>query len=77
MKKWTPVLVEWMDAYGGDTGWEEPTGKIHKPEKVRSVGFLFRQDQMGVSIHMSRSGGHVGGYLFVPAVNVVSVRELS
>lgn len=77
MKKWTPVLLEWLDAHGGDEGWTPPNRKWHKGEPVRTVGLLYRQDAEGITLVMSRcKGGSVGGYIFVPAVNVVSIREL-
>jgi hypothetical protein len=78
IKRWTPVLVEWDDAHGGDTGWGEPDPKAHKPERVRTVGMLYKHDERGITVYSSRTaGGHVGGYSFVPTAMVVSVKPLA
>lgn len=79
--KWTPVLLTWDDAHGGDDGWKPPSAILHhhKPKRMYSVGFLLRDDSVGTTITFSRSKGRsqVGEYLFVAAPMVVSVRPLS
>jgi hypothetical protein len=77
LKRWTPVEILWDDAHGHDDGWGDPDPKLHKPERVRTIGLLYKQDDLGVSVYSSRqANGLVGAHTFVPAVNVVSVREL-
>lgn len=76
MSRWTPVVITWDDAHGGDNGWHPASDLHHKPERVTSVGFLHKSDTKGVTIVMSRVGRSVGGYLFVPRCNIVSIEEL-
>ena len=81
IKKWTPVEMVWRDAHGGDKGWEGPQKTLtrHEPEVMRSVGYLLRDDTVGVTIVFSRAKDKrtVGEDLFVAAPMVVSVRPLS
>ena len=74
------VELIWRDAHGGDKGWRsrKKTIKAHKPATMRTVGYLLKDDEIGVTLVFSRSQGGktVGEYLFVAAPMVVSVKEL-
>ena len=76
MKRWTPVIVLWDDACGADRGWEDPAGLPHKPVKVQTIGFLYKQNTKGITVVHNRDGDSIGGFTFIPACNVTSVREL-
>jgi len=79
LKLWAPVCVEWSDAHGGDDGWQpfDPS-HIATPVPITSVGLLAAQNRQGVTLVMSRNGitNDIASYLFVPRVNIVSIREL-
>jgi len=76
MEQWQPVRVVWIDAHGGDVGWEEKDALEHKPYEVSTIGFLYQHDEIGVTVVMSLSDEQVGGYTFVPKVNIVTVEPL-
>jgi hypothetical protein len=76
MKQWAPVKVLWRDAHGGDNGWEEPERIHHGPFTVTTVGMLYKQDDSGVTIVHNQVDESVGGYTFVPAENLISIKEL-
>ena len=77
MQKWSPVLVTWGDAHGGDTGWMEPEDIKHEPEPVETIGLLWKHDNVGISLIMSKtSDDEVGGYMFIPAGMVMSIKPL-
>ena len=76
LKKWTPVLIEWEDAHGGDNGWEDPDGIPHGPFRVVTVGFVRQHDNLGITVVHSRVEEHTGGYTFIPAANIISVKAL-
>ena len=76
MKRWTPIIVRWCDAHGGDTGWGDPSELHHKPADILSIGFLYKQNAKGITVVHNRDGNTTGGYTFIPACNITSVREL-
>jgi hypothetical protein len=76
IKKWMPVLIEWEDAHGGDNGWEDPDEIQHGPFRVITVGLLLQKDRRGITVVHSRVEEHIGGYTFVPAPNIISVKAL-
>ena len=76
MNQWSPVEVVWLDAHGGDNGWEAAEDLPHEPFKVITVGILYKQDETGITVVSSRVEDSIGGYTFVPTINIVSVRAL-
>lgn len=78
MKRWSFVVIEWIDAHGGDNGWTDPTEIKHRPRKMVTAGLLFKHDEHGATVALSRDTeqGSIGGYIFVPAVNITSIRTL-
>jgi hypothetical protein len=76
VKKWAPIMVVWLDAHGGDDGWMEHNELEHKPVSVTTVGMLFKRDDKGITVVLNRTDQNIGGYMFVPEVNIVSVTEL-
>ena len=78
MKRWQPIRVDWLDAHGGDPGWEDPHDIPCKPAKAITVGMFYKQNKDGITVVFSRDAaiGYVGGYTFIPACNIISVEEL-
>ena len=78
-KKLVAVELHWIDAHGGDEGWAQLADRHSKPARIRSVGMLARKTEDGVVLVLSFDphSSAYGGYLFVPAVNIVSIKELS
>lgn len=48
-RDYPPVLVEWLDAHE-DTGDCTPSTIKHEPSHCRTVGFLIRRDNAGVTL---------------------------
>ena len=78
VKRWSPVVIEWIDAHGGDNGWTDPGELKHRPRKMVTAGLLFKNDEHGVTVVLSRDtdSGAIGGYIFIPAVNISTVRPI-
>ena len=77
MKDLPAVEVHWLDAHGGDVAWGALTKTHHSPERVRTVGQLYKQDKAGVTIALSRgTRRHVDCYIFIPKGCIVSVTKL-
>ena len=76
MEQWTPVMIEWADAHGGDPGWQGTSNLVHEPALVVTVGMLFQDDADGITVVFNRDGDNVGGYCFIPASGILSVTEL-
>ena len=71
------VIVEWIDAHALGDSWGKFEKKDHKPRPVTSVGFVLRDDEVGISITQSvDTEGHDDHGLFVPSVNITSIREI-
>lgn len=78
-RKWPAVEVVWRDAHGGDEGWTK-VGKHHgQPAECRTVGMLAKTSKHGLVVVLSldKSAAQFGGYVFIPHINVVTMRELS
>ena len=71
------VVVVWDDAHAISDAWGKFEPKDHKPRRIHSVGYLVRQDKIGISMVQSfdteKNDDHG---LFVPACNIVSVTNL-
>lgn len=76
MEQWDPVIVLWADAHGGDNGWEDPETIEHGPTEVTTVGLLYKHDAAGITVVANKNDEDIGGYTFVPSVNIVSIRKL-
>jgi hypothetical protein len=71
------VIVNWIDAHALSDSWGKFEKKDHKPRPVTSVGWVLQDDEVGISITQSvDTEGHDDHSLFVPAVNVTSIREI-
>jgi hypothetical protein len=76
MEQWSPVKVIWFDAHGGDTGWGAPEELEHRAYEVTTIGLIYKYDYEGITVVMSHSDDQIGGYTFVPKVNIISVTQL-
>ena len=47
------VVVTWGDAHALSDSWGKFESKDHKPRQVVSVGFVLREDKVGISICQS------------------------
>lgn len=71
------VIVEWIDAHALGDSWGRFEKKDHKPRPVTSIGWVLMDDQVGISITQSvDSQGHDDHGLFIPSVNITSIREI-
>ena len=71
------VIVEWIDAHALGDAWGMFEEKDHRPRPVTSIGFVLKDDKVGISITQSiDSQGHDDHGLFVPRCNVVNVQEI-
>lgn len=79
------VLVEWLDSYGGTTGWKVLEECTPDPLVCRSVGWLLHDtEQYAVIVpHLvqpgeeSRIAAQGRGDLTIPRAAIRSVRDLS
>lgn len=79
MKRWTPVEVIWDDAHGSnDCGWTSCDSIAHKPQKIRTVGMLWKEDDEGVSVVLSydKDSRNVADHTFIPRQCITSFRGL-
>ena len=64
------VIVEWTDAFGeGTLQWWEGQDIEHAPLIVKSVGYLMREDDVGVTIWQDmckEDGSSYRGKTFIP-----------
>ena len=77
--KMIPVIVTWNDAWGDD-GECELTRLDHKPYLTKSVGWLLRSDDVGVTIAMDLFPEEKTTFknsAFLPYGMVVDITELS
>ena len=74
-----PVIVTWNDAHGHDGECE--LGRLdHKPYLTKSVGWLLRTDDIGVTIAMDLFPDEATAFknsAFLPYGMVVDIQELS
>ncbi len=79
------VLVEWLDSYGGTTGWKELDDCTPDPLVCRSVGWLIHDTpQYKVIVpHIvepasdTRIAAQGRGDMTIPCAAILSMRELS
>lgn len=70
------VMVSWDDAQAAG-GWTDSGHIEHGPDRISSVGWLVRRDEIGVTIcQSSNNEGKIADTLFVPAVLVRKVKVL-
>jgi hypothetical protein len=72
------VLVEWHDAHS-DSSWEHPAEVLeaHKPAIAFSVGWVLKQDKVGISLFASVIDGElIGEKIFIPAPFIKKVTVL-
>lgn len=68
------VLVTWHDAWINETPVTvEDVAASHKPEVIRTLGWLLRDDDTGVSLANEHYAGTYRGRTFIPRGMVVSV----
>lgn len=64
------VLVYWNDAHGKAPGWADelsPQDLVHQPMPIITVGWLLKDDALGVSIACEKTSGDTyRGHTFVP-----------
>jgi len=71
------VKVTWGDAHAISDGWGKFEGKDHHPRKVVTVGFVLRDDKVGLSVAQSvDTENHDDHCLFIPRCNVQNVEDL-
>ena len=71
------VVVTWGDAHALSDSWGKFESKDHKPRKVVSVGFVLREDKVGISICQSYdTEKHDDHALFVPAGMIQKVEDI-
>ena len=66
------VEVSWLDSYT-DGGWAK-----YEPEKTvtKTYGLLVKKDEDWVTLAMTKEEGYWGNLWYIPAVNVVEIREI-
>jgi hypothetical protein len=74
------VIVEWTDAYGENTEqWYEGGQVDHEPLIVRTVGYLMRDDEIGITLWTDMTkpdGSSYRGRTFIPRGMVKAVLYL-
>ena len=72
------ALVVWDDAHAVGENWGKWELKDHKPRRIHSIGYVMRDDEVGVtlvqSIDAEKNDDHG---LFVPRCNVVETVTLT
>ena len=77
MKDLPACEVIWNDAHGqSDGGWVASVS--HRPQKIRTVGMLLKDDEVGVTVVLShdKQSGHYGDYVFIPRACITLLRQL-
>jgi hypothetical protein len=70
------VQVTWEDAQG-ESGWKATGDIVHEPDRITSVGWLVKRDDVGVTICQSfNRDGRIADTLFVPAAYVRTVKTI-
>lgn len=74
------VIVEWHDAYGDSSEqWFEGGEVDHNPLTVKTLGYLMRDDERGVTLWQEMSapdGSSYRGRTFIPRAMVQSITYL-
>ena len=63
------ILVEWLDAWADATAaiTERDVGDSHKPEVIRTLGWLLKEDEAGISLACEYcADGSYRGRSFIP-----------
>jgi hypothetical protein len=78
MKLPRAVMVAWRDAHGISDGWGKfEAKKDHKPKLVVSIGWVLKDNKVGVSLAQSLdSDKHDDNTIFIPRCNIESVEDL-
>lgn len=80
VKKLPIVEVKWLDAHGGSyQEWHDTTELQQKPEIIHTVGFLWKDNEVGVTVLLSHYGGrkgHFDAYIFVPTECILEMNIL-
>ena len=70
------ALVVWDDAHGNDAMFND-TDVDHKPYRFTSVGFLIRNDDIGISLAREfTEDGVCRDHQFIPRVLIVSMQTM-
>ena len=73
------VYVEWVDSWSAH-GWEFPDRIQPEPlVKCQSIGFLLREDDMGIHIVGTRHSDHKGsvhGHIAIPRAAITRLERL-
>lgn len=71
------VIVTWDDAQASG-GWKLPNEIDHRPDRITSVGWLVRRDDIGITICQSHNiDDRLADTLFVPAAYVRKVKTVA
>lgn len=71
------VIVTWDDAQGSG-GWTTAADIDHAPDRITSVGWLVRRDNVGLTICQSfNSEDRIADTLFVPTAYLRKVRAVA
>lgn len=75
LKKWTPVLIEWVDSAGDDGRWRAVPKKSDTISGCTSIGFLLHITPEAITIAHTRdkTNGHVMAVLSIPVTAVRNV----
>lgn len=80
IKRWTPVLVEWLDAHDGGDGWvtHAESEHQHASNRITTCGLLWRNNRVGITVvhNRDRDAKRIGGSTFIPASGIVRVTVL-
>jgi hypothetical protein len=77
-KKVPLVIVEWGDAHGGSR-WVQYSDldRLHAPIKVRNVGYLVKEDNIGVTLtHGFDENNNLVGTFFIPKNGVIKITKV-
>lgn len=73
------VIVEWLDAWTNELGVTvEDVGASHRPVKVQTIGWLLKDDEVGVSLANEHfDDGSYRGRTFILRSMIASVTPFS
>lgn len=67
------VVVLWEDAWCSETA-VTPDHLVHKPERITTIGWLLRDDEVGVQLANEHYDGTYRGRTFIPRAMVQKVQ---
>ena len=73
-----PVIVRWVDASGGPSGWTR-IDYIHDkvgPEPVESIGYVLKDDKDQILLVQSIGGTDVDNVMAIPKTWVLGIWEI-